>query len=517
MSWSPVLVGLAVVLVQVLTLTPGHEWYSDDYAAYVHNAAALATGGPYALPGYTPDLRIDAGPGAYPPGFPLLLLPVAALFGTALTPILAYNLLFAGALSALFVSWLRPVTGKWPAVAAGLLVGLSPFVSGMKGLLHSEFACMALLLAWLLLDRAVREGHLAAGGRALAGLALGAAVLTRLVVAPAIAAAWLGGLRWGDWRRADQLRALTVPAVGMVLVVIGLVAVTPELVAHYWENVTANAQVKGSGGSGLLARLPELVMDNLRRLPGQITVIWSFGGIGEQPPLAPALDLLRKGTTLLLLLAGFAGLLHRLARGPQAAEWFFLLQLGALLALPAMMTAPRLYVMHALLLIYYAFVAVAARPVGRWAVLAVLLAASVPGWVQLADARDDPYSVSDTRSAAVLDWLRQEMPADALILARRARAVVFFTGRPATDWPAEQADAAFIAWARERGATHILFHAYQSDVLKRVPPGDRRDPLRLGDALDASIAAFFAPAPGLARMVFRNERFRVFALDLPKP
>ncbi len=88
--WS-LLIAALVVVAQAITLVPGHEWYADDYAAYIHNARALINGGSYALPGYVANLMVDAGPAAYPVGYPAMLAPVVALFGVDFTAILPYN------------------------------------------------------------------------------------------------------------------------------------------------------------------------------------------------------------------------------------------------------------------------------------------------------------------------------------------------------------------------------------------------------------------------------------------
>ena len=457
--WS-LLIAALVVVAQAITLVPGHEWYADDYAAYIHNARALINGGSYALPGYVANLMVDAGPAAYPVGYPAMLAPVVALFGVDFKAILTYNLVFAGLCVVLFMLWLRPVTGEVVALAAGLLVGFSPFVTGFKPMVQSEFGCTALLFAWLLLDRSAAARPSQRIWPVLAGLALGAMALTRLVMAPAIAAAGLAAVSWHNRRLRLDPHRLLIPSIAVLLLIGGLLAFTPEIVTHYWINVTTNSQAETAGRSTGLSQVLLIIRDNILRLPGQISVVWSYGGIGAQIPLTGVADLERKAATVVLLIAGLAGFIHRLRRGPGAPEWFFLLQLCTLLPLPAMMTAPRLYIMHSLLLIYYAFVGVAALIGGRWsrwAVVAVLVAGSVPSWQHMAASRADPFSVTEPRAQEFLAWVRSATPPDAVLVARRARAVLFFTGRNAVDWHQPAADAGFQAWAQARRADYIVF------------------------------------------------------------
>ena len=74
-------IALSVLLVcfgvfYTATIRDGNYW-SDDYALYVHHAQNIAEGRPYADTGHVYNRDVtDYSPSAYPPVFPLLLAPV---------------------------------------------------------------------------------------------------------------------------------------------------------------------------------------------------------------------------------------------------------------------------------------------------------------------------------------------------------------------------------------------------------------------------------------------------------
>src|SRR5579862_5893312 len=75
----------AVGIFYLATLRQGHDW-SDDFALYLHHAQNICEGAAYQETGYVYNPRRPLyGPPAYPPLFPLMLVPVYKLFGLSLT------------------------------------------------------------------------------------------------------------------------------------------------------------------------------------------------------------------------------------------------------------------------------------------------------------------------------------------------------------------------------------------------------------------------------------------------
>lgn len=151
MLWLGIfLLGYSVL--RLATMSVGHAW-GDDWAQFVLHARNIVTGHPYADTGYlfNPDVP-NIGPPSYPPGLPLLLAPIVALFGIN---ILAFKVVcFASLVLALLVAFrvLSTTVGKTEAFIAILLFALHPSAWGLGQSISSEplfllFSMMVLLWA----------------------------------------------------------------------------------------------------------------------------------------------------------------------------------------------------------------------------------------------------------------------------------------------------------------------------------------------------------------------------------
>ncbi|MBK6734639.1 MAG: hypothetical protein IPG61_11215 [bacterium] len=119
-----------------------------DDAVYVETARSLAEGrGPVLAVG--PDAA-PANPGLFPPGFPLLLAPLALAFPASLAALKMVPLLAAALL--LPLCWRLPGPGAAPRVRLALvaLTALNPWVVGWSGRVLSDLPFTVLSLAALL-------------------------------------------------------------------------------------------------------------------------------------------------------------------------------------------------------------------------------------------------------------------------------------------------------------------------------------------------------------------------------
>ncbi len=189
-----------------------HPWYDPTYdgSMYVSLARSLMSGGGYAYLGEPFQVR--------PPGFPVLLIPVLAAFGTNF---LAWNLYVAlwGVLAiVLLFVFERPRLGAPLAAAVAVALWLSPPWQELCNQVLSEMPATALLFATLLLDRKVARGR-SPGGHLVLGLCIGLASYVRTVnvlVAPAAIASRLLR-RDGPGVRAASLSQVAPLALGCVL------------------------------------------------------------------------------------------------------------------------------------------------------------------------------------------------------------------------------------------------------------------------------------------------------------
>ena len=123
-----VLLVLVISIFYIVTIRTGHHW-GDDFALYIHHTRNMAEGIPYTATGYIPNPHVPKlGPLIYPPGFPVLLLPVYKMFGLNLKAMKVEEVVcLAGALLAIFLLFRDRLPYAWN-LALVACFGLTPFV-----------------------------------------------------------------------------------------------------------------------------------------------------------------------------------------------------------------------------------------------------------------------------------------------------------------------------------------------------------------------------------------------------
>lgn len=257
-----VLVAFAVLVALRLEETPVGSLTDDAY--YIAMARSLAAGqGPVVQPG--PDAPA-ANPGLFPPGYPLLLAPLAWAQPHGLD---LYRLV--GVLAALAFVGLAWRLGRRddpaPSVLILTCVALNPWLVAWTGRITSDVAFAALALAALLLARALVDGRAPSPRRYAAVVILtGLAMLTRavgLAVLLAVVASLLGRRRWA---RAGIVLAGTA-ATQLALLLPGWSAgamwlgdgYRAQLLAHH-AGFAARAAFMGRNLAGYAMELPVLMV-----------------------------------------------------------------------------------------------------------------------------------------------------------------------------------------------------------------------------------------------------------------
>ena len=142
----------------------GH-WWGDDWALYLRQANGLLDGDP----GRVIDenrftVEMSSGPAFSPPlypwGFPLILAPFVAVFGTDLDRLTIVPVLCACVFACAWYLLAKPRIGTVPALVGVGAVSLSPLLLGWSELIQSEWPFLAVTAVVLVgLDRAARSGR----------------------------------------------------------------------------------------------------------------------------------------------------------------------------------------------------------------------------------------------------------------------------------------------------------------------------------------------------------------------
>ncbi|MGH7226552.1 MAG: hypothetical protein ACRELF_25320, partial [Gemmataceae bacterium] len=151
--------------IHLATLRDGQEW-GDDFSLYVAHARNIAEGRPYADTGYVYNPANPVlSPRAYPPIFPLLLVPVYLLFGLNLWAMKAFVVLIFTVFLGVLAAFLRRRLPLSHVLGCLTLFALNPYVWQHKDRLLSETPF--LLFAYLALMTAETAGQQASRRRAL--------------------------------------------------------------------------------------------------------------------------------------------------------------------------------------------------------------------------------------------------------------------------------------------------------------------------------------------------------------
>jgi hypothetical protein len=140
----PFVIILCVGLFFILTLRQGHQW-GDDFAMYLLHTRNLAEGLPYSTGYFYNPAEPHMGPPAYPPLFPLVLLPFYKLAGLNYTALKAAVILtFLVFLWAMYLVSSRYLTWGWRIVFL-ILIGFQPYLWNMRNDIVSDIPFLMFL------------------------------------------------------------------------------------------------------------------------------------------------------------------------------------------------------------------------------------------------------------------------------------------------------------------------------------------------------------------------------------
>jgi 4-amino-4-deoxy-L-arabinose transferase-like glycosyltransferase len=227
---------------------PGH-WWGDDWALYVRQAQGLVDGEPGRVASdNTFSVTMSRGaafsPPVYPWGFPLLLAPFVAAFGTDLDRLAIVPMLSACAFACAWYAIAKRRLGTVLALLSTIAATITPVLLSWTELIQSEWPFLAVTFVVLAgLDRAIESQVLTdVRGRwwplVLLGVGAAAAFTVRregLAMAAAIAAAQLGLLTTGapTWRalrtERDLWLRLLVPHLSALAGVLAVRSLLPSV------------------------------------------------------------------------------------------------------------------------------------------------------------------------------------------------------------------------------------------------------------------------------------------------
>lgn len=446
--WAPLVVILAVVVFQALTIRAGHRW-GDDFAMYIHHAKNIVEGIPYADTGYIQNPHAPLAPLAYPPVFPLFLAPVYKLFGLDFTPmkveVLAF---FAGSLMllSLLVRTELPVPSLLGFLA---ILGFNPFFWQFKDNVVSDVPFLFFATSTLLLVHRAPDWESRLRWRPLYPLAVGAA-LYLAIGTRAVGLALIPTLVAVDLIRSRRLTRMTFVPLAVVVILMG----AQSLFVH--------------GGGGYTDQpTPGSIVRNVKGYAVSLRRFWQSDRTGGAPPV------------LFWALGALAlvGFVVRVRRRITVMEIWPVMYSIPILAWHAR-TVGRYLIPWIPFFVFFALVGAGAaarilrKRLGAAGVIvpAILVAGILASYTRVY-ARTDfgPLAGGPTSPVAQQLWAfvkDQTAPQDVFVFAK-PRALSLFTGRPASTYFEPRDEQQLWAYMRRIRARYLIVSPLDRPYLRR--------------------------------------------------
>ena len=142
-----------LVAVSMLNVSNSHDW-GGDFAMYISQSQNILDGKPIWETGYIVNPQYTMlSPKEYPPLFSILILPIIAIYGIEIQPILYFvSFLFAMSTVLMFVFFYKTEkVNKWWALALSMGFILNPVIQLLKNEILADILLMIIVLGFLFL------------------------------------------------------------------------------------------------------------------------------------------------------------------------------------------------------------------------------------------------------------------------------------------------------------------------------------------------------------------------------
>ncbi len=453
--------------VNLLTLKDGHNW-GGDFGQYLKHAQNLLSGrnydhGIYFVPQGDPSLDLRAGgfsPDKYPPGLPLLLSPLIAVWGIDLAALKSLNVIFWALWALIMAGMIRRRLGEPMALLALLFLLSSPWVFTFKQSITSDipflfFAFLAVAVYETRVEPKDAPPKRRLWGLVFFGLAAGFAVWIRTAGLALFVAAFIHlAVFKRDWRSlALTAAAALVTLVGQRLLIGPSVGYADQLL------------FAGSGN---------LVSQTLTTL---LFAVYSLLRFFIPSPQLASYFIVRLVFGLVVLWVGVYFIWSRLAaRSLSMADLFFVVYTGVIVLWP-WATVTRFYLPTmglGLILFLESFKGV--KPVeslGKRAasvlggMMALALAGNLVATASYWNYDDD--AVMQPASQELFNWVKANVAADEHYIFFKPRVLAFFSGRTGAVYDRKASLTPQLERFRKAGIRWLILRRREAEAVASNP------------------------------------------------
>lgn len=442
---------LLLAIAYLSTLTPGHAFGSDDFAAYVMHAANLVEGRPYTDIRYVPNPKALwlAPSNGYPPIYPMILAPVYRIWGLNLRALKVITVLCFLAFLWLFAEMFKRRLSVLAGVGLMLIVGFNPVFWEQRNYVLSEFPYLMFSFGALLVIQNAYADLEASQMR------MGTALLLAVLLYCAYGTRTIGIVLLPALVLADLLR-FKRPSRFLVAVL----AITAILIAAQSAFLTAPR-----GYLSAVEISAQATVKNALYYSKTLSYVWQ-NGFNKGVQIAFA-----------LLFTGLAcsGFVRKLWTEKAAGEFYVLGYLAILfmwsaeIGLRGLLPILPLYVAYGLEELSRVLKLISRRAL----VTAAVVLASLVGSSYVGEARResriaaDP-DVQDASAQQLFAFLRaQTQPSDVLIFSR-PRSLALFTNRRTASFAPDESAADSYQFAKDIHSTLVVVAAWSPPAWKAL-------------------------------------------------
>lgn len=408
-----------------LNIRNDHDW-GGDFAQYMAQADNIAHFRAMGTTGYVYNEAYPSlAPGTYPPGFPLLIAPLAGLYGNTIPPYNYLTSLLLIVTAVLSVVLMKQRFGLLTAIALSLVIYYNPYVVTFKSEVMADIPLAMMFLAFIGLTSSTET--LTTRRWIVAGLVAGLATATKTAGASLLAALFVYAVQIliSELIRRKSLAISLKPATGPLMSLAAGLGLTL---------ITSLIFIQGGQSSGSYLNTFSLhgISDTLIiNIYGYSEALRGFF-TGMNTP-AEWFGLLTGSAVLTFFITG---LIIALAHKPGLMEWTILVYFGLLLVYPYHNAGFRFLLPVAPLLMFYAAKAVLSlRPGKGGVVLAIVVAAMMlweyyPRLVAIQKStrmiQDGPYASGVINA---FNRVKSLTPANAIIVFNKPTVLARYAGR----------------------------------------------------------------------------------------
>lgn len=430
-------------IISIFTMHNSHAW-GDDFALYMLHANNIVSGSEYEDTGFIyNDLAPTYSPQSYPPGFPLLLAPVQAIFGTNFLVDKIYLLCFFLLFLWLVYIWLKDKLDTIYVTGIVFILAFSPFLWQLRESVLSDIpAAVATMAAVLFFEKFLqtkRWDHLL-----YAGLFIYFTYAIRtagIVVLPAVIVFAVFN-RFDKWKRVLWL----IPFFCLLAWLQSIIFVQHNsylnIVFHVYQQMS-------------FAEIMTLAGEAIKNY------FFAFSDLHIGAYHNILFNSIAFYLGFVLFLAGF---IKKCIKQMGFVEWLFLGNLCIVVFWPSYQGL-RFFIPVLPFYLYYGMLGLNMLPGLRiqktvFGLLILCIAISFVSFYTNADYKQSPYLLTGSESTDLFTFIKSSTPNDATIMAAKPRAVCLMTGRNGIVFPDGDYENQFSENVSQHQVNYVLINNY---------------------------------------------------------